>query len=333
MNALISVVIPIYNQEKYIGDCLKSVFAQCSDQVEVLLVNDGSTDRSAAICRECMGQYPVNAKLIEQENSGSLVSRMTGIQHAGGEYILFVDSDDLLLDNALDTLIHTVRDKRPDMILFNATCDLASKKPFFNIPLRHEEELKGEDRYRVHQLLCGTEVLNNLWTKCIKKTLFQEAGRPETGRRITNGEDLYQILALADKAQSFVYLDRVLYYYRVMDNSMSRVYNPYYFDSEKIVCSRRLEYAQKWSKVDELIGPARFQTYRIMRETTRKLIISSLPWATIRTEVLRFRSDAFYRQHYLDAHDAPDKRDLILKAPYPLLRMANMAYGLKAKLK
>ena len=331
MNTLISVIIPVYNQEKFIGECLRSVLSQCSEQVEVILVDDGSKDRSAEICREYMARYPADVKLICQENSGSLVSRMNGIAKAAGEYILFVDSDDLLLDNALDTLLAVLSRTRPDMILFNATCDLVSKKAFFSVPLQHEELLTGGERYLVRSLLCGTDSLNNLWTKCIKKKLLKSLRMPKDGRRITNGEDLYQILAMADRAGSFMWLDRVLYYYGVMDNSISRVYNPHYFDSEKTVCTRRLRCAEKWSRDGELIPPARVQTYRIMREITRKVFVSDLPWDKARTEITRFRSDSFYRRTYYHSLAAPDRRDLVLKAPLPLMRAVRTAYRLIKK--
>lgn len=333
MNTLISVVIPVYNQERFIRECLDSLFPQCTDEVEVILVNDGSKDQSSAICKEYINRFSVNAKLIEQENSGSLKSRMNGIYQAAGEYILFMDSDDILLDDALETLLQTLHKKRYDMLLFNATCDLVTRKPHFKIPLPHEQELMGDDRYQVYRLLCGSPVLNNLWTKCIKKELFKVAAMPEDGQRLTNGEDLFQILDMADHAQSFLYLDRVLYFYRVMTDSISRVYNPNYFPSEKIVCAKRLEYAKKWGKGDELIPGARAETYKIMREIARKVLISDMPWPEIKKEMQHLRSDAFFREYYQDSKDAPDEKYRVLKMPLPVLYAARLVYKVKARIK
>ena len=333
MNTLISVVIPVYNQERFIRECLDSLFPQCTEEVEVILVNDGSKDKSGEICRDYISRSSVNAKLIDQENSGSLKSRMRGISHAAGEYILFMDSDDLLLDGALEELLGTLHEKRYDMLLFNATCDLATRKPHFNIPLEHGQELTGEDRYQVYRLLCGSPVLNNLWTKCIKKTLFQSAAMPGDGQRLTNGEDLYQILDMADAAQSFLYLDRVLYYYRIMTSGISRVYNPHYFPSEKIVCAKRLEYAKKWGKGDELLPGARAETYKIMREIARKVLISDMSWPEIKKEMQRLRNDPFFREYYLDSREAPDEKYRVLKKPLSVLYLARLAYQVKARIK
>ena len=334
MSVLISVVIPIYNQERYIEECLNSVFPQCTDEVEVILVNDGSTDRSREICESILNAHPsVHAELINQQNSGSMISRVNGIARACGEYIQFVDSDDLLLEGALGTVLEEIRRSHADMICFNATCDADSHAPYFSIPLPHGRLMTGEERYEIHRLLCETDAMNNLWTKCIKRALFDRAALPDSKYRLTNGEDLYHILALADQAQSFVYLDRTLYFYRVMQNSISRVYNPFYFQSEKVVCAKRLAYAEKWSKQDELISGVRVQTYKIMREVARKLLISGKPWKEIREEMGAFRNDPFFREYYLLANDAPDRRDVVLKGPMPLMHLAAVLYDVKAKLR
>ena len=329
MSKLISVVIPVYNAEKYLRPCLDSLFSQCNGEVEVILVNDGSKDSSRSICEEFITDNPaVTARLINQQNSGSLRSRVNGVASAVGEYILFMDADDLLLEKALETLLEVIHQKRYDMILFNATCNHETRKQLFNIPLRHKQEfLDEEEKYQVYQLLCGTNVLNNLWTKCFRKELYLSASIPEDGQRLTNGEDLYQILDMIDASRSIIYLDRVLYYYRVMDNSISRVYNPYYFSSEKIVCSKRFDYAAKWGKGDELIPGVRVETYKIMREIARKVFVSGMPWKDAKKEIRKLRGDSFFRKYYMDAHDAPDRRDIVLKAPLPVFHLARILMG------
>ena len=330
MHTLISVVIPIYNQEKYLGECLNSLFPQCTDEVEVVLVNDGSKDRSLDICKEFISRYPnVKAKLIDQENSGSYKSRLNGIKNSSGDYIQFVDSDDILLEHALETVLEVLHDRIVDMVLFNATCDLSSKKPYFTIPLESGRELTGEYRYQVYRLLCETPVLNNLWTKCIRRDLFKWVSHPADGQKLTNGEDLYMILDLADNASSFVYLDCVLYYYRIMTDSISRVYNPHYFASEKTVCSKRLEYAKKWSRNGELVPGASVQTFKIMREIARKVLISDMSWKKARAEMRKLRTDSFFRRYYLKVKSNPDRKYRVLKAPYPVMHAARILRSIK----
>jgi len=326
MSKLISVVIPIFNQEKYIGQCLDSVFRQCTPEVEVILVNDGSTDSSAQICRERISAFKVDAKLLDQKNSGSLISRTNGVNAATGEYILFVDSDDLLLEGAIEVLLSAIHAGHHDLILFNATRNLETKKPYFSIPLE-DNQVFTEDKYPLYKLLCCTNVLNNLWTKCIKKDLLLKAPLPENGQRLTNGEDLYQIMDMVQMASSIIYLDRVFYFYRDFAGGISRVYNPNFFPSEKIVCSKRLEYAKKWEKDGELTRGACVEIYKIMREAARKVYISNLPWKELKTEMKKLRNDRFFKDHYMNAKDCPDRRDYILKAPLFVIHAARILRG------
>ena len=331
MAILISVVIPIYNQEKYLKDCLDSLFSQCREDVEVVLVNDGSTDRSSEICRECISSYHVNAKLIDKENSGVFNSREVGVRSASGEYILFMDSDDMLLENALNQIVERIRKFHPDMVLFNATSDLESRSPRYGIELEEDRELKGSDRYQVYKLLCCSDVLNNLWTKCIRKELFNLIPVYEGSQPLTNGEDLYQILNLADKAQSFVFINKALYYYRILPGGAARNYNPFYFPSEKIVCSKRLEFAEKWGNNGELVSGVEKQTYKILSVVSRLALLSNMSWKETKTEFRRLRSDEFYRKYFFNTRYGRDKWDTILKAPFPLLYLAGIILKKKGK--
>ena len=115
MNACpkISIVIPMYNVEKYIGDCLESILHQSFTDYEIIVVDDGSTDNSARIAEECLHAShpsPLAYKLIRQANSGLSAARNTGLKAANGEYVFFLDSDDWLENNALERLAkHTLQ--------------------------------------------------------------------------------------------------------------------------------------------------------------------------------------------------------------------------------
>lgn len=105
---IFSVIIPIYNTAAYLADCLQSVVCQLPEQeVEIICINDGSTDDSVAVLQPYLERYP-NIRLINQPNAGLSAARNAGLQLANGDFILFVDSDDMLLPNALTTLQQTV---------------------------------------------------------------------------------------------------------------------------------------------------------------------------------------------------------------------------------
>lgn len=325
---LISVVVPIYNQEPYLPHCLQSLFSQGTDRIEFILMDDGSTDRSAEICEEFMERYPCRAALIRQENHGLLKTRQIGLSKASGEYILCADSDDALLEGALETLTG-ILDKDPaDIVLFNATNDPDTHKPLFSYPFRDGQVFSGQAKQKLYRLMAGTDKFNNIWAKCVKKKLFEDEEVYRDIEGISNGEDLYQSLVLFDRARRIRFCDQVLYYYRVNQGSMSRKYNPQYFSSEKKVCVRRLAYAKKWSTpTEDLVKGAEKRICRILRDVSRKVFVSDMTWPQIEKEMRYLRGDPFYRKYYLKTNCAPDKRDLVLKSPLPVLRVWKLLYG------
>lgn len=330
MNPLISVIVPIYNQEPYLAECLESLLAQEGERVEFLLIDDGSTDGSAGICQMYLDRFRGRARLIRQENRGLLRTRQIGIGLAAGEYILCVDSDDCLLEGAVTALSALIEAQHPDVVLFNAVSDREDHTPLFSYPFGDGAVFEGEGKYELYRLLCCTDRLNNIWAKCIRRLLFEAPEVYTDIDGISNGEDLYQSLPILDRAERVIYLDRVLYYYRVNHSSMSRSYNPRHFASEKKVCARRLQYARLWDREDgELVRGADRWICKILRDVTRKLFVSDLCWSEIRDEMERLRADPFYREHYLETDPDPNIRDLVLKSPLAVMRFWKALYGIK----
>lgn len=114
---LISIIIPVYNSEKYLRECLDSIIVQTFRDYEVLLVNDGSKDRSGDICEE-YAQKDMRFKLFHKENGGVSAARNLGLQKAQGQWIVFVDSDDIVSGNYLDVFKEKILDD-VDFILLN----------------------------------------------------------------------------------------------------------------------------------------------------------------------------------------------------------------------
>ncbi|MDE7081547.1 MAG: glycosyltransferase [Muribaculaceae bacterium] len=117
---LLSIVIPVYNVEAYLRQCLDSVLKSDGAQdCEVILVNDGSTDSSPEICREYASHYS-NVRLVNQPNQGLSEARNTGIRHATGKYILFLDSDDFLYEGSLKYILSNIERSTTDIFLGRA---------------------------------------------------------------------------------------------------------------------------------------------------------------------------------------------------------------------
>ncbi|WP_297520192.1 glycosyltransferase [uncultured Clostridium sp.] len=120
---LLSIVVPVYNVESYLDNCIKSILSE-SKEYEVLLINDGSTDRSKGICEKYEKKFS-QIKLINKMNGGLSSARNEGVKNANGKYILFLDSDDYLLTNSIDQIIETINLKDIDVFMsdYYEICD------------------------------------------------------------------------------------------------------------------------------------------------------------------------------------------------------------------
>lgn len=118
-NPKLSVVIPVYNVEKYLENCVFSILSQIDNDVEIILVDDGSTDSSGVICDKFV-QMKKFIKVIHQKNQGLSVARNTGIKNSLGEYILFVDSDDSIYGNTIDKFLQIIRKNKYDIVIGKA---------------------------------------------------------------------------------------------------------------------------------------------------------------------------------------------------------------------
>ncbi|MGO2040862.1 MAG: glycosyltransferase [Staphylococcus equorum] len=137
MNPLISIIVPTYNVEKYIRTCIESILAQTYRNVEVIIVNDGSTDQSLAVISDLICSHH-NVKVINQKNQGLSVARNTGIDVATGKYITFVDADDKIMPDFVSSL-YQIADKTGADIVRGSLRDFNGKipkgwVPDFNVP-------------------------------------------------------------------------------------------------------------------------------------------------------------------------------------------------------
>lgn len=118
INGLISVIVPAYNGEKYLNRCLGSIIDQTYKKIEIILVDDGSTDNSGKICNE-YALADNRIKVIWQKNSGPAAARNTGIRQTKGEFVFFLDADDFIEKNAIETLVAKYNQFRPDLVMAN----------------------------------------------------------------------------------------------------------------------------------------------------------------------------------------------------------------------
>lgn len=118
-HALISVIIPVYNVEKYLHECVDSVLGQTYKNLEIILVDDGSTDSSGKICDE-YAEKDSRIVVIHKKNDGPSKTRNAGLNRASGKYIYFLDSDDFITENAMETLVSAAESDSADLVFFDA---------------------------------------------------------------------------------------------------------------------------------------------------------------------------------------------------------------------
>ncbi len=114
----VSVIVPVYNVEKYLSECLESLISQTLKDIEIICVNDGSTDSSLAILKN-FASKDSRIKIIDKQNEGVSVARNIGIEVATGQYLMFVDSDDYLIENACEKALNTIEHDGSDICIFS----------------------------------------------------------------------------------------------------------------------------------------------------------------------------------------------------------------------
>lgn len=212
----ISIIIPVYNVETYLRDCLDSVVAQTYPDYEVICVNDGSTDGSLAILREYESKYTYIV-IIDSPNGGTASARNLGIEAAKGDYIWFVDSDDWIESNALDRLHKHIQDKSVDVLCFNGK-------------LTYEENGRVEqDKGFVDSNLSGWEYYNKYALAkrkfhfvCVVLRLYQREFLLKNSLFFEKGishEDNLWIPKVLYYAQSVSVIPDSLYVYRIRKGS------------------------------------------------------------------------------------------------------------------
>lgn len=214
---LISIIVPVYNMEKYIGQCLESICAQTYKNIEVIIVNDGSTDASERIIRVWQ-EKDERIVLFEQENQGLAAARNVGIANAKGEYIGFVDADDYIENQMYEALYHTIWQNNCmiSMCAFRIVDEKGSPIPK-NIGNPKSQIYDPESFFhtavenRTYYGMCACA-----WNKLYKKSLFDNLLYPAGKLH----EDNWVIHKLVYKAKKVAFIDQELYCYRRTDNGI-----------------------------------------------------------------------------------------------------------------
>lgn len=218
-----SVIIPLYNMERYIEECINSIVCQNRNDIEIMIVNDGSTDKSLSLC-ENIARKNDSIVIINKENSGVMDSWIMGVRRAQGQYICFVDSDDYI-DKNYFSILDKYTEQNADIVMFDYykfSKDKKSRTIINKIPygIASDENMKKLKEnyfanYKMYSFYRWNKIYDSaLLKKCIDTIDF----------KVTYFEDLYIELLMLLNANKIIYVDEVLYYYRLRKSSIT--HNP-----------------------------------------------------------------------------------------------------------
>lgn len=203
---MISIIVPVYNVEKYLDICMKSLTEQTYEDFEIILINDGSTDGSGAICEKWAGKDR-RVRLFHQENKGLAAVRNVGLELARGEYIAWVDSDDYVDRRYLECLIGTMETAGADMVMCSFYTDTDGIVEDTGRKTFRAEEM---DRQMFLERLYTSGMYSVVWNKLLRKEAYQGIQFP-TGRIFEDSSVMQQ---LSEGCKKIVVIDELLYFYR-----------------------------------------------------------------------------------------------------------------------
>lgn len=224
----ISVIIPIYNEEKYIEQCIDSILKNNNCNYEILMVDDGSTDGSVDICKKYQ-QRDGRCKLIQKENGGSVSARYQGIQRALGEYLTFVDADDWVDDDFLDDAIKYIK-KNNEIDIFVWKMVKAIENNIVPIGSYENEYLMQKEK-AIEEMFTWNYFRWEMAGKIYRRSLFDDY-YPQ--KEIKIAEDLDSNWILFNKANWVLFSGRRKYYYRENSMSITKTISPVNNDSWKV---------------------------------------------------------------------------------------------------
>ncbi|CEW90816.1 glycosyltransferase [Streptococcus pneumoniae] len=221
MDDKITVIVPVYNVENYLRKCLDSIITQTYKNIEIVVVNDGSTDASGEICKE-FAEMDHRITYIEQENAGLSAARNTGLNNMSGNYVTFVDSDDWIELDYVETLYKKITEYQADIAVGNYYSFNESEGMFYFHISGDSYYEKVYDNVSIFENLYETQEMRSFalisaWGKLYKARLFEQL-RFDIGKL---GEDGYLNQKVYLLSEKVIYLNKSLYAYRIRKGSLS----------------------------------------------------------------------------------------------------------------
>lgn len=219
-----SVIVPIHNGERYLDKCIESVLMQTLGDFELILIDDGSCDSSPEIIEDYV-RLDARIRAVFQNNRGPFSTRIHGVELSKGDYVAFLDCDDMLASNALSEIDRVLETNKVDLVVF----EYARKRDFSdksNLFLHDGDALFAcqSELAFLRNAICSSYGLNSMCTKVVRSSLLRGITFDQKLSAYRYAEDMLQSLEIVKRIRSAYYLNSALYYYRSSEGSSTVTY-------------------------------------------------------------------------------------------------------------
>lgn len=238
----VSIIMPVYNAEKYLGEAIESVLSQTYTEFELLLINDRSADNSKEICREYSKK---DTRIIILENNseshGPGPTRNIGLDYATGEYVYFMDADDWADNNLLECAVDRIKETNADIIQFGAVYERCNQKKSEQYYWPGKDILT-KDEIKKDFFYYWKENRNSLWMHMFRR----EPVKTIRFESIIIGEDISYIMDALCKAEKIAYIAKALYHYRYVQGSTSHRWIKNTIECREIIWNHQLNFLKSF---------------------------------------------------------------------------------------
>ena len=223
MDYLVSVIVPAYNIDTYISECLDSLLSQTYKNIEIIIVDDGSTDRTGKIIDDYANKYS-NISCFHQKNQGQAVARNNAYKYVNGEFLTYVDGDDICHSDMISHLVAIQKITKADIVQaeFRKFYDISSIKKIYMTSIETQTDIKISNytpQSALREFLYTRKFINSPWGKLIRSDIMSDLEFP-TKRGYEDGALMYKVYG---KASSLTYIPTVIYFYRQHKTSTMHV--------------------------------------------------------------------------------------------------------------
>ncbi len=247
-----SILVPVYNVEEYIGQCVESLLSQTyNGEYEIILVDDGSTDKSGEICDSYARNYPNYIRVYHKKNEGLVSAREAGIKSATGDICLFADSDDFAENNLLEEVDSAfIRYPDADTVIYSFSYFTEGhRRPKTNTLSPTEKVFDETNKAELYNALMLSTAATPLWIKAVKTDILRSDPTDYSLYYDKNmAEDWFRSIFIITQSKKIAYINESLYNYRTNYESISRSFSPSSIGNKNIlyVYDRFMEFLPKW---------------------------------------------------------------------------------------